>query len=363
MNLKEQNVLLFPRTMGLGGTENVVLQICEILMPYVNKIIVCSCGGINVDALKNMKIKHYVIPDIENESLRNVLNVSRMLLHIVKAEKITAIHTHHRMASFYVSILRIYKRCHFICTAHNTFRDKKFLTRFGYKHANIIACGEMVKKNLTDYFAIPSKQVTVIHNAVKPFKGPYIEDEKIRILHSNGYFIVGNVGRLSEQKGFEYYIKALPYVLKKHSKVVFFIIGSGENENSLRKLACELGVGNAVCFMGYRTDVQNIMRQLDLIVLSSLWEGLPLTPIEAYSVGKTVIGTAVDGTPEVIRDNIDGYLVEPRNYQMLAEKIVYLIDHPKIRQQLETEALQRYNNKFSFMRMAETYLQYYRGII
>ena len=76
------------------------------------------------------------------------------------------------------------------------------------------------------------------------------------------------------------------------------------------------------------------MSQLDFVVLSSLWEGLPLTPIEAYSVGKTVIGTAVDGTPEIIRDGVDGYLVEPRNPMQLAEKMNELIENADMRESM-----------------------------
>ena len=66
--LQNQNVLLFARTMGLGGTENVVLQLCEILRPVVNKVVVCSCGGVNEKLLQNMGIKHYTIPDIEKKN-------------------------------------------------------------------------------------------------------------------------------------------------------------------------------------------------------------------------------------------------------------------------------------------------------
>ena len=71
--LQNQNVLLFTRTMGLGGTENVVLQLCEILNPVVNKVVVCSCGGVNEKRLQTMGIKHYTIPDIEKKDLKTIL--------------------------------------------------------------------------------------------------------------------------------------------------------------------------------------------------------------------------------------------------------------------------------------------------
>lgn len=119
---------------------------------------------------------------------------------------------------------------------------------------------------------------------------------------------------------------------------------------------------NKILFLGYRNDIQNVMSQLDFVVLSSLWEGLPLTPIEAYSVGKTVIGTAVDGTPEIIRDGVDGYLVEPRNPMQLAEKINELIENPEMRESMGIQAMKRYQDEFSFEKLSERYIAFYEGL-
>lgn len=248
IDLRKQNVLLFTRTMQLGGTENVILQLCEILQPKVNKIIVCSCGGVNIKKLNEMRIKHILIDDIENKSILTILNTSKTLKRTVKEEQITIIHTHHRMAAFYVAILRLYRKCIFINTNHNTFTDKKMLTRFAYRHAKLVACGEMVKKNLIEVYGLSDKQVTVIHNAVKPFDGEVVVDPLIEKLHDDEMFVVGSVGRLSEQKGMEYFIKAIPTVIKSKQKVRFVIAGSGEDETKLRKLSRKLAVERYLIF-------------------------------------------------------------------------------------------------------------------
>ena len=198
-DLSKQNILFFTRTMELGGTENVILQLCETFKPLVNKIVVCSCGGVNEKKLKELNIKHYTIPDIENKNPSCIITVSKMLKKIIKNENITVVHTHHRMAAFYVAFLKIYKKCLFINTSHNTFDNKVKFTRYAYKHANLVACGEMVKKNLVETFGLPEKQVTVIHNAVKPFVDQIKVDSFIKQLHEKGCFVVGNIGRLSEQ--------------------------------------------------------------------------------------------------------------------------------------------------------------------
>lgn len=362
MDLSKQNILFFPRTMGLGGTENVVLQLCEIFKPLVKNIVVCSCGGENVIRLNKLGIKHYTISDIENKSPFSILKTAKQLRKIVKNENITVIHTHHRMAAFYVAALRLYKKCCFINTSHNTFYDKKFLTKFAYRRADLIACGEMVKKNLVDYFGFPNKKVTVARNAVEPFDGQVVKDETIEKLRGDSCFIVVNIGRLSEQKGMEYYIKALPIVLKKHPKTHFLIIGVGDLEQELRALSKQLNVENNLHFLGYRRDIQNLISQLDLVVLSSLWEGLPLTPIEAFSVGKTVVATAVDGTVEIVENKKSGILIEPKSSEQIAESVIWMIEHPNEKKSMELEAKKRYEQEFSIERLSNAYIKFYERI-
>lgn len=361
MKLAEQNLLFLTRTMQLGGTENVVLQLCDILQPVVKKIIVCSCGGINTEALKERGIKHYLIPDIAEKSPFTMLYTYNKIKKIINKENITIIHSHHRMAAFYAELIassNIIK----IANVHNTFSDKKLLTRIAYKNTKLIAVGERVKQNLVEYFHISEVQITVIHNGIRAFSGNI---QPIKILESEkkaGHILIGNIGRLSEQKGMQYFIEAAFLAVSLHPEARFFIVGDGEEKKVLQDLVDSKRLNDKIFFLGYRSDIQNIMSQLDFIVLSSLWEGLPLTPIEAYSVGKTVIGTSVDGTPEIIRDKVDGYLVEPKNSKDLAEKMIYLIEHPKIRQALERKALERYNEEFSFEKLTNKYIQYYKEL-
>ena len=362
MDLKEQNILFFTRTMGLGGTENVVLQLCEIFSPLVNKIVVCSCGGVNEKKLSQMGIKHYKILDIQNKTPYSILNISRLIKKVVNNEEITVVHTHHRMAAFYVSAMRLYRKRIFINTSHNTFKDRRRLTQFAYANANLVACGEMVKKNLVNDFGIPDEQVEVIHNAVKPFDGNIVKDKVIAQMHLEGCFVIGNIGRLSEQKGMIFFLNAIPFILQKYSNARFIIVGVGEEEEQLKELVTNLKIDKYVYFLGYRQDIQNLMSQLDLVVLSSLWEGLPLTPIEAFSVGKTIVATAVDGTVEVVQNNENGFLVEPRSSKAIAEKVCSIMEEPRRKIDFEKKAKEKYETKFSFEKFSESYIEYYKRL-
>ena len=362
MKLENQSILFFTRTMKLGGTENVVLQQVETFKPYVKNIVVCSCGGVNVQKLDELGVKHYEIPDVTQKTPSTFLTISRRLKKIIKDEEITIIHTEHRMAAFYVALLGLYKKCYFINTSHNTFQSQKLLTRFAYKHANLIACGGMVKKNLVEFFGLPGKQVRVIHNAVKAFDGSIVEEKEFTEFRNQGYFLVGNVGRLSEQKGMEYFIDSIPNILKDHPMTKFFIIGTGELEEKLKKQVEDLNLSNDVMFMGYRSDVQNLMSQLDLVVLSSLWEGFPLTPIEAYSVGKTIVATAVDGTIEIIQNEENGLLVESRNSLQISKAVCRFIENEQLKSKCEHGAKESFEKEYSFEKFAEEHRDYYRSL-
>ena len=361
MNLQSQNILFIVRTMGLGGTENVVLQLCEILSDKVNKIVVCSSGGVHEKKLQEMGIKHYLIPDIASKNPMDMLKSCRLIKNVIDKEQITIVHSHHRMAAFYAELVAP-KSVVKVANAHNTFTDKKKLTRLAYRNTKVIAVGEMVKKNLMEYFEIPKEQVCVIHNAVKPFDSNIMPIKVLYQEHTNGNVMIGNIGRLSEQKGMTYFIEAAEITARTHPEARFIIVGEGEEKEQLHAQVKAKGLQGKILFLGYRSDIQNVMSQLDFVVLSSLWEGLPLTPIEAYSVGKTVIGTAVDGTPEIIRDGIDGYLVEPRNPMQLAEKMNELIENSEMRESMGIQAVKRYQDEFSFEKLSERYVAFYEDL-
>lgn len=361
--MKDKNILYFTRTMNLGGTEKVILQLCEVMKDGFNKIIVCSSGGINVEKLTQMGIKHYYIPDIEKKDIKTFIKVFKELLNILNEENINIIHTHHRMAAFYTRVLKFIKRFIFINNSHNTFYDKKFLTRFSINRANNIAVGERVKENLCDFYGICEKNIKVIYNAVESFEEDVKPLEILQQYKEAGYFLVGNIGRISEQKGMEYFIKAAKLVLKKIDKIKFFIVGDGEDKEKIKKLIVDLNLENEVILLGYRNDIQNVMSQLDLIVLSSLWEGFPLTPIEAFSVKKTIIATNVDGTSEIVKNNFNGILVEASKYEQIKDGIIEMYNNGKMRESYEKNAYKTYMNNFTLDKFISDHKEYYKSII
>lgn len=361
--VENKNILYFTRTMGIGGTEKVVMQLCRYFNNKFNKIIVCSNGGIHEDELQKLGIKHYKIDDIEDKNPIIIFKTLISLYKIIKNENIDIVHTHHRMAAFYSEILNKLMNFKFIHTAHNTFHNKKTLTKFALNNAEIIAVGEKVKENLLELYELDTDKINVIYNGIEKYIGEISVVPEIKKFKDEGYFIVGNIGRLSKQKGMEYYIKAIPESIKKYQKIKFYIIGDGEDKLELIKLAKELGIEDNVIFLGYRNDVINIIKQLDLIVLSSLWEGLPLTPIEAFSEGKTIIATDVDGTSEIVKDNFNGILIEPKDSYGISENILRLYKDRKMMEYLEYNSIKTYNDIFNINIFVSRYESFYFNFV
>ncbi len=141
-------------------------------------------------------------------------------------------------------------------------------------------------------------------------------------------FIMGMIGRLEKAKGHKYLLDALTILKEKRKNInlILLIVGEGEEKENLVKYSINIGLEKNVIFTGYRTDIEKIMGMMDIFILSSLREGLPRVLVQAAAVGLPSVAFNVDGVPEIVKDGINGFLVEPKNVNELAEKIVKYID-------------------------------------
>jgi glycosyltransferase involved in cell wall biosynthesis len=154
--------------------------------------------------------------------------------------------------------------------------------------------------------------------------------KELRIASDN--FIIGTIGRLEVAKGHKFTIEAFKKVQeeRKNSPLKLMIIGEGEEKKNLIKYARKLGLEEKVIFTGYRKDIEKIMAIMDIFVLSSLREGLPRVLVQAAAVGVPLIAFNVDGVPEVIKNNYNGFLVSPKAVEELADKIIKYIDNEEL---------------------------------
>ena len=162
----------------------------------------------------------------------------------------------------------------------------------------------------------------------------------------DGRAVVGMVGRLSQQKAPWNFIKSVPYVLDRYKETIFLIVGDGELMSEMKNLACDLGINDNILFLGFRDDLPEILRILDIYVLTSQWEGLGRSLTEAMYVGCPVIATGVEGVPELVQNGETGVLVPVNDPVALSKEIIEMLLDRAMRKRLGRMARLRINQSF-----------------
>ena len=171
--------------------------------------------------------------------------------------------------------------------------------------------------------------------------------------------LVGCVGKFTEVKGHEHFVRAAALVLAKRPDARFILVGDGPRRAMLEELVEELDVERAVRFAGARGDVPGILKALDVFVLPSISEGLPNVVLEAMAAGRPVVASNVGGVPEVVESGSNGLLFEPGDPEAMASSVLRLLDDPALAQQMgrvgETLARERFDIGVVVGRLEETF--------
>lgn len=357
------NIMHISRSMGQGGAQKIVYQLCKDTGSN-NKHIVISKGGEYVDKMIKEGIQHIEIPDIASRNPVNIIIcILKIFISVIKYD-IDIIHSHHRTAALYAKIINLFiPKFLLVYTAHNVFFNRKYIMRFSLRNTAIIAVGMGVKNNLIEIYGIPGEDIKVIYNAVEV---PVIKEKNLnshlKLLNKDN-ILIGSIGRISKQKGIDIFLKSLSIVMENNEHIFGVIIGDGEDMDEMKKLSHSLKISGRVVFLGYQRYINELISQLDFIVLSSRWEGLPLTPIETFANGKTIIASDISGNNEVVQNEINGLLFEIDNYTDLADKILFLIHNNVLKEELEKRALITFHEKYSYKMFKENYSNLYNSLI
>jgi glycosyltransferase involved in cell wall biosynthesis len=173
--------------------------------------------------------------------------------------------------------------------------------------------------------------------------------------------IVGNVARLSEQKGHRDLIAAAALVLERRPDVRFAVIGDGELREELEQLAAPLG--EKFSFLGWHDDVPDLLPSLDVFAFPSRFEGLCLAVIEAQAAGVPVVATPVGGIRETVVHGETGWLVPVGDVEALADRITWCLDHRTEARRVAAEARRRVFERFSVERMVAETLALYDSML
>jgi glycosyltransferase involved in cell wall biosynthesis len=176
-------------------------------------------------------------------------------------------------------------------------------------------------------------------------------------------FTIGSIGRLSAEKNYSGLIEAIHIIHRRGNRIKLLIIGEGPERIALEKQVAELGLEGHVMLPGYRKNARYYLPLFKVFVLSSLTEGLPITLLEAMSVGVPVVATRVGGIPEVLGYGRAGVLIPENSSEDIATAIISLFGNPEKRAELRQQGQRIVGGRYDSRRMAEQYLEIYKKLI
>lgn len=233
---------------------------------------------------------------------------------------------------------------HGILLCGKKWKHKLTLTRLT---DGILTNSRTIKQAYLNYGWFDDSFIRVIYNGIEP--KPNVQAHNFAE-HHPGKKIILSAGRLSEQKGFAYLIEAAAR-LRQRDDLAFVIAGKGRLESRLRQLVSHHGLQDRVHLIGFTDNLDPLIKGCDLLVLASLFEGMPNVVMEAMALGKAVVATDVNGVRELMVPDRTGLIVPPRDAAALAQSISVLIDDPVRREQMGRLAQRRVREHFTIERM------------
>jgi glycosyltransferase involved in cell wall biosynthesis len=320
MNITDNkiNIIQIIPTLLRGGAELLLLDLAKNLDRNRYNISILSFKGGPLE-------KDFEEQGIEMEIIgkKNKLEILWQIYKYLKNKKPQIVHTHLFGADTWGRIAAIKARVPVIITTEHNINlsegyfkrlIKKFLSLFADR---IIAVSEGVKEYSIEEEGINPDKIEVIYNGIDLNNFPFRGSKEISLENIKA----GVIARLREQKGHIFLIRALPQIINKYPGFRLKIIGGGELESGLKEAVSRLNLNKYVEFFGDRQDILQILNELDLFILPSLWEGLGMSVLEAQAVGVPVLVSNTGGLKEIVRDKINGVLFEPGDSGSIFEAI------------------------------------------
>ncbi len=294
------------------------------------------------------------------------------LATLLKREKIQILHLHNSTAFFYGVIAgRIARIPIIVYTEHARDVFPNMKVRIGDKILSfltdrIIVVADYLKKNLIRYEWFDPSKIMTIYNGIdgSKFKAKFDKSEiKKGLGLSENSRIIGIVARLDPIKNHKSLIMTMQSVIKKFPEAILLIIGDGPIRDELEVFVEKCDLKKNVIFLWMRHDIPQLLSVMDIFVLCSMSEGLPITLLEAMAAGKPIVATHVGGIPEVIEHNINGLLIPSDNIEALLDAIIELLRDTEKAKELGAAAERKFESNFSLSLMVEKYQEVYETLL
>jgi glycosyltransferase involved in cell wall biosynthesis len=352
---------------GMYGAENVVLALARDLQRMGHTA--------RVGIFENY---HQPQNDVADQFENRGLDVARIpcrgridrwaiqrIREIVRMDNIDLLHAHGYKGDIYGYFANKRLNVPLVATCHLWTRQTAAIRFYEYidalflrRYDAVVSVSDAIAKEARDAGIAPEK-ITTVDNGIdlSPFvsANPGLAEE----LRKGDRILVGTVGRLVEQKGMEYFLRAAHKVLQRFPNTLFVIVGDGPDRAKLEQLSKGLGIDMSVVFTGSRRDMPSVYASLDIFVLASLEEGMPIAVLEALASGCPTIATEVGAVPKLIVPGQTGVLVRPADTESLAQAICSLLSEPDLRRHMAANGKEVVDTQFASHAMTRKYLQIY----
>lgn len=348
-----KKILITINNCKLAGIERFVI----LLSKYIDKsrfklIVALPCEGELTEIFKEINQPYFVF-NSNNKPERSISGFLR-LMNFIRKGKFDIIHA---QAGIYpcvigkiFSVPRILEHKHGLDYTTEQIKNMSWLKK---KYESIkkkfvdltITVCEHDKKLLVTEFGYEEKKIAIIYNCIE-------HSADIAEINKD-VSVIGNIGRLTYQKDQTTFIHMAKILSSEYPELKFHIFGKGEKYDEYSELIKKLGLSDRVKLTGFVNDVKKLFRSIDILVLSSRYEGIPFVLLESMSNGVPVVATRVGGIPEIIQDSFNGFLVPKESPEELANRVRELISNYKLRKMFSDNSRNILKDNFTVDKMLE----------
>lgn len=369
--MNPRTILHTIETAGPGGAETIVLELATRLDParFRSVALVPRQDWLWL-RLRERGVPTYVL---EGKSWHDLEFLKRMA-GVVRKEQVDLIHSHLPDQNFFSCLVGRWTGRKTVATYHGVVelrgedRRRAAIKRWWVRHsaaAVVSVCDHVAR--LLEQDGFPKRKLRRIYNGIDAAR--YASSANGHLRRELGLPaaapVVGMVANLRPSKGHEYFIRAARQVAAAVPEARFVAAGDTHPRliGPIRRLLAEMNLEERFVFLGFRSDVADLLAAIDVFVLPSTSEGFPLATLEAMAAGKPLVATRTGGTDEIVVDGETGYLVPPADAGALAARILDLLNDPARAAAFGRRGRERVYRHFTLAGMAKEYEKLYGDIL
>lgn len=350
------------------GGDSQMLTTYNLMSEYDNieQFILCPTGSVLSEKIKNSDVKFFTASRKSKFSLQFLREIKR----IIKNENISIVHVHDSNAfSLTLLALKKFPEVKLIYSRKRNNRiSNNYFKKLKYNHPRInkIVCVSDAVKEVFRPILKSMDHVITIYDGIDVQK--FQNKQSQNILHKeygldNDTIVIANIASLTDQKDIYTFIDTAAKIVQNTDKEIhFFVIGDGELRDELTAYKKSKQLDNKITFTGFRNDIAEILPEIDILLMSSIVEGLPLTIYEAFATRVPVVSTNAGGIGEAIEHKETGMICSIKDADSLAEHTLELLNTPDLVKRITDNGNTLVNERFTLEVMKSNYYKMYSDV-